>query len=330
MKIPALLVVALVAGAAPALAQRTIDETVASAATGEVEVVNTSGRVVVRGWDRPEIRVTGTLGEGAERLAIEGGRESTEIRVILPQRARNVRGTDLEVRVPAGKRVTVRTVSAEVEVMGIEAAVAARTTSGDVEVTGSPGQVAAASTSGDVRIIVGTSARVQVETTSGDLEVAGTVRESVDVESVSGDVELRADTPEVRATTVSGNLEMGGVSERVAASTVSGDAEIRDSRIRYGSFETVSGNLTFEGTLQRGAAFNIQSHSGEVELILPGDVSAEFEVTTFSGDVLSDFQDPAPRTGRGRAGRQIRATVGGGGALVTVKTFSGNVKLSRQ
>lgn len=327
---PILLAALLVFGAAPALAQRDIDERLATAPGGDVEIVNTAGTVTVRGWDRDEIQVGGTLGQGAERLAVEGGRERTVIRVVVPPRTRNVRGTDLEVRVPAGKRVTVRTVSAEVEVRGITGPVATRTTSGDVDVSGTPAAVSAASTSGNVQVDVATAGRVRASSTSGDVEVRGTVRGGVEVESVSGDVELSATTPEVRATTVSGDLRLGGVSERVAASTVSGDADIRDSRIQYGSFETVSGDLTFEGSLQRGAAFNIQSHSGEVELILPSDTAADFELTTFSGTLQSGFREAAPRASGDRRGREFRATLGGGGALVTVKTFSGDVKLVRR
>jgi DUF4097 and DUF4098 domain-containing protein YvlB len=295
-----------------------------------VEIVNTAGSVVVTGWDRDEIRITGTLGAGTEELAVEGGRERTRIRVVLPRNGRNVKGSDLEIRVPAGKDVTVRTVSADVGIRGIEGAAAAQTTSGDVEIEGRPREVRASSTSGDVEVEVPATGRVRVSSTSGDVRVGGSVRENVSAESVSGDVVVRAATPEVRAKAVSGDLLLSGVDGRVSASTVSGDAEIRDSRIQYGSFETVSGNLRLQGELVRGAALDLQSHSGDVELILPADLSSEVEAKTFSGEILSDFGGEVRRTSRYTPGRELRLTAGRGGGLISVQTFSGTVKLLRR
>jgi DUF4097 and DUF4098 domain-containing protein YvlB len=325
-----LLTAALALGSGHAAAQQRIDQTIPTAAGGEVEIVNTAGNVRVVGWNRNEIRITGTLGQGSERLDVSGGRERTEIRVIIPRGARNVRGTDLEVRVPAGKSVTVRGTSADVSVREVTGPVTARSTSGDVTVTGSPSEVTAGSTSGDV-VVEGTNARrVRASSTSGDVRVRGQVRESVNVESVSGDLTVQASTPEVRAKTVSGDMLLQGVSGRVSASTVSGDTRIRDSRIQFGSFESVSGNLRFEGDLPRGAAFNIQSHSGDIELHLPAGVSSDFEARTFSGQIVTDFAATLQPSARGGREREMRFTVGAGGGMVSLRTFSGNVKLLRR
>ncbi|HET7275889.1 MAG TPA: hypothetical protein VFI91_12045, partial [Longimicrobiaceae bacterium] len=98
-----LILLALVFWVAPAAAQQRVDETIRTSATGVVRVSNLAGNVNVEGWDRNEIRVTGVLGRGTERLAITGDAEQTEIRVIIPQNSRNVEGTDLQIRVPAGK-----------------------------------------------------------------------------------------------------------------------------------------------------------------------------------------------------------------------------------
>lgn len=330
MKIPALVLAALALGAGSAAAQQEIDQTIATSAGGRVEVHNLAGSVEVVGWDRDEIRVTGTLGRGAERLEVTPRGTTTEIRVVLPRNARNVQGSDLEVRVPAGKEVAVRTVSADVGVADVTGTVAAQTTSGQVRVRGRPGRVRAVSTSGDVDVEVATTAGVEARSTSGDVMVSGTVRGPVDVESTSGDVDVTATTPEVRAKSVSGDVSLRGASGRVSASTVSGDTEILDSRVQYGSFETVSGGIRFSGELQSGGAFNLQSHSGDIEMLLPGNPAAEFEVKSFSGDIDNEFGPAAQRTSRYGPGRELRFTAGSGGPLVTVQTFSGNVKLLRR
>ena len=79
-------------------------------ADGRVLISNLSGSVMVTGWDREEISVEGTLGRGTERLDFEVSGDRARIKVIIPRRARNVEGSDLEIKVPRGSRVEVETV----------------------------------------------------------------------------------------------------------------------------------------------------------------------------------------------------------------------------
>lgn len=311
MKATVLTAVSVVLAAAPAAAQQAINQTIPSAPTGVVEVSNLAGSVRVIGWDRPEVRITGTLGDGAERLAVEGGRDRTSIRVILPRNARNVRGSDLEIRVPGGKDVSVRTTSADIQTAGISGLTEARSVSGDV-------QIQAANTR-----------EVRANTTSGDVQVTGSVREAVAAESVSGDVQVSASTPDLLAKTVSGDLRLSDVTRRVTASTVSGDATIEARQLQHVSFESVSGALRLVGGLQRGASVAVESHSGDVEMALPAGVSADFQVSTFSGDITNELGPEARRTSRYSPGRELRFSTGEGG-VVAIKTFSGNVELRRR
>ncbi len=322
-------VLATMLAASGAAAQQPINQTIPSAATGAVEIQNVSGEVRVIAWDRPEIRITGRLGEGTERLAVEGDRSRTTIRVVIPRNARNVKGSELEVRVPARKDVTVRTVSADIGIEGVTGAVDGHATSGDVAISGSPSRVTAGSTSGDVTVNASTT-QVRASSTSGDLRVSGRVQQSVSAEAVSGDVTVDATAPDVVARSVSGDLRLSGAGRRVTATTVSGDAQVRAGRIQYGSFETVSGSVQFEGDLQPGAAFNVKSHSGDVELALPARIAASFQIDTFSGDISNDFGPAAQRTSRYGPGKELHFSSGNGGPLITVKTFSGSVRLEKR
>lgn len=315
----------VMSSACAASAQTPVDRTVATGATGRVEVHNVVGEVTVVGWDRNEVRVTGTLGEGTERLDVTTSGDNVMVRVVIPERARNVRGSEIEVRVPARKDVHVRGVSAEVQVSGITGAVDAGSTSGEVIVSGQPRQVRAASTSGDVRVEA-TTARVEANSTSGDVEVIGTVRESINAETVSGDLGLRASAPEMAAKSVSGMIEVSGATRRLSASTVSGSIEVESSRLQYVALESVSGSLSFIGDVEPDGALNFASHSGSVRVALPRNVGARFQAATFSGGIDSDFGGNAIRSGDG-PGRQLSFTSGNGGALVTIKSFSGEVEL---
>ncbi|HET7321662.1 MAG TPA: DUF4097 family beta strand repeat-containing protein, partial [Longimicrobiaceae bacterium] len=209
MKIPAITLAALLLGVATANAQQAVDRTVPTSATGSVSVWNLAGRVTVKGWDRQEIRVTGQLGRGTERLDITGGAADTDIRVVIPRNAHNVQGSELEIHVPAGKAVTVHGTSADVEVDGVAGEVNARSTSGDVRVSGSPATVDAGSTSGDVEVHASTRS-IRAHSVSGDVQVSGSARESVSAESVSGDVTVSAPTQDMLVKSVSGDLNVTG------------------------------------------------------------------------------------------------------------------------
>lgn len=311
----------------PLCAQTPVERTVATPATGSVEVSNVAGEIRVVGWDRAEVRVTGTLGRGTERLDVTSSGDRVRVEVVIPRGARNVEGSDIEVRVPARKSVQVVGVSADVHLSGVTGTVDAQSTSGGVTVNGSPASVRAVATSGSVALDVNTS-RVEASSTSGDVTVQGSVRETISAHSVSGDVDVAAPSAEVMAKSVSGNVTLRGAARRLSAGTVSGDMEVRGGRVQYGAFESVSGSLRFSGQLEADAAINAQSHSGDVVLELPGGIAARFEVVTFSGDISNGFGSQARRGSYG-PGQELRFVTGNGGALITVKTFSGNVELER-
>src|SRR5512145_1178159 len=64
-----------------------INKRAAADPAGQVEVSNTSGSVIVTGWDRREVEVTGELGEGSERLEFTTSGKLTRIKVILPKKS---------------------------------------------------------------------------------------------------------------------------------------------------------------------------------------------------------------------------------------------------
>ena len=84
----------------PALAATPIDQTRPLDPRGRVEIDNLKGRVEVRAWDRPEVKITGSLGAGVEKLSVEGDRGALHIEVKYPNRANNTEPTVLVVQVP--------------------------------------------------------------------------------------------------------------------------------------------------------------------------------------------------------------------------------------
>ena len=81
-----LLAIAFAAFPLLSLAATPINQTRALNADGEIKVENISGLIKVRVWNEAKVQITGSLGEGAEKLVIEGDARSLHIKVKYPER----------------------------------------------------------------------------------------------------------------------------------------------------------------------------------------------------------------------------------------------------
>ena len=278
--------------AAPALAATPISETRPLDARGEVEVSNLKGSIEVRTWDRNEVRITGSLGEGVERLEIEGTGRKLGVRVRYPRSSHDADPTRLVLEIPHQASLDVESVAANVDVQGIAGEeLGIDSVSGSVVAVGAPRKAAIESVSGDLRLNLNTR-DVEVDSVSGKVSLRGRIAGSVEVETVSGDIDV--DTRGERLS-------------RLQLSTVSGDAGVRSG-------------------IGDAARFSLESVSGDLRLALPSGSSARVEATTFSGDIDA----PGANVVRKRygPGASLEHSYGDGNASIAVETFSGDVRLA--
>ncbi len=273
--------------AVPALADKDVNETIDARADGVVTIENIAGSIEIIGWDRNEVKVEGTLTGHAEEVKIDGGKK-IRIKVKYPRNMKNLKGgADLVIHVPAGSHLDVECISASIEVSGVNGAVDAESISGDV-------------------------------TVSGDCE-------QIDVESISGKVTVDSSTRELSIASISGRVKARGDICAVEAETISGDIILDFDKFIELGVESVSGDATVAGDLDAGGEFEFELHSGTLELTVPADVSADFQVETFSGGIDNEFGQKSRKTGKYSPGRELEFTNGDGEARVQIDTFSGNV-----
>ena len=288
---PSLATLPLLVLAPVALAGTPINQRAAADPAGQVEISNVSGSVVVSGWDRAEVEVTGELGEGVERLEFSRSGKLTRVKVILPSRSSRVESTDLVVKVPAASSIAVNTVSADLTVRGLRGSQRLQSVSGDVETEAA-------------------AEDVECKTVSGNVRVGGSgQRGLLTVTTVSGDASVTRVAGEVNGNTVSGNF------------TVS-LGEASRSRLR-----STSGDLGVRGRLATDARMDFESISGDVRLDLEGPVSAEFDVSSFNGDIRNCFGPKPVRTSEYAPGSELRFREGQGGARVRIKTLNGDISV---
>ena len=282
---------ALLAGGPAALAGTPINERAAADPAGHVEISNIAGSVVVTGWARSEVEVTGELGKGAERLEFSRAGKLTRVKVIMPNRSSRAESTDLIVKVPAGSSVAVNTVSADVRVMGVKGAQRLQSVSGDVETESA-------------------AEDVECKTVSGNVKVTG-----------SGERSL------LTVTTVSGDAQVQRVAGEVNGNTVSGDFTIAMGDTARSRLRSTSGDLGIRGRLVPDARLDFESISGDIRLDLEGPVGAEFDISSFNGDIRSCFGPKPVRTSEYAPGSELRFREGQGSARVRLKTLNGDINL---
>jgi hypothetical protein len=194
------------------------------------------------------------------------------------------------IEVPANTPLTVNGISSDIDVQGVCGEADLQSVSGDVHLTCAQGNVSVTSVSGDVTL-ADARGRVEISATSGNVTVRG-ARAELAAHSVSGDVLL----------------------ERIEGQEVTA--------------ETVSGEVSFAGPIREGGRYRFQSHSGDVTIHPDGALNAMISVSTFSGDLESDFPVTLTRGGHVRS-REFEFTVGNGSARLTLSSFSGTIYLRR-
>lgn len=280
--------------APPALAQSAINETRPLDARGRVDISNLKGRIEVRGWERDQVQVTGTLGKGVERLDIDGSPAHLSIEVRYPRSGGwggNKSGpTELVVMVPVRADLDIESVAADVDVGGVAS-----------------GELSISSVSGAV--------------------VAAAAPRKADVETVSGGATLTLNSPDVSVASVSGPILLRGrMNGDIDAETVSGRIEVNvnGERIRDLNASTVSGRAEVTTALAPAGEISMESVSGDLLLRLPADVSAQVSGESFSGRLKATGVTIERRRGPGSS---FSTTYGSGSGRVTLETFSGSAEV---
>lgn len=253
-----------------------------------IRILDLAGAIRVTGWDQDSVSISGTVPRGAGQFYAGGSR--TGIKLGIETDSLGAPGVELDVRVPRGATVWIKSSSAAVTLGGVEGDVDIATVSGDIRVEGAPRRVSA--------------------------------------EAMDGDIELTTRAAVTRAKTAGGTITINGGGGDVTASSVSGAVRYTGAhKLLVGRLESVSGTVTFQGTVIRGGTLAIETHDGPVDVRVPRDQAARFDLTSFGGAVTNALAGGDPVVPKGKPLRFTSGADDAGGATVTVRTFKGNVRL---
>jgi DUF4097 and DUF4098 domain-containing protein YvlB len=303
--------VVLAFGTALAFAREKYEEkfekTVALANDGKVILKNVSGDIEIRSSRENQVRIEAVkvsqassmdkAKENAAKVTIEVTSEAGVVQVLtrFPERQGGFWGGDslnvsvnYKLSIPEKASVDVKSVSGDVRLESIGGSAKVKSVSGDAVIRGAAG--------------------ADVDLTSGDLTL----------QNISGDVYIKS---------VSGDIEATGIKGSIELSSISGEIDLKDvSDARSVTAKTVSGNITYVGSILAAGNYELKSFSGNVEMRIPAGSAFDIEASTRSGVIDSDF--PVEVSGR-ISPKEIHGTVNKGGARIRLSTFSGDIELRK-
>jgi len=242
---------------------------------------NQGGDIIVRAWDRNQVRVQASHSRRTTVVIIQTG-------AVVEVDSRSNRGpgnmVDYQLTVPAWMALELGGMYAYIDVEGVRGAVFAETLEGDITIKAPADQVKASTTNGKISV-EGARGRVEAHSTS----------ESIRIVDVQGDLFVEG---------LSGSILLGGIRARtVEAETLSGNLIYEGSIVDGGrySFLTHSGNISLSVAEATNATISTAIGSGRVSATFPlptserpgrrrqtfrlGSGSAVVEAETFSGNV---------------------------------------------
>ncbi|MFN4291199.1 MAG: DUF4097 family beta strand repeat-containing protein [Permianibacter sp.] len=277
-----------------AWAGESISKSLDADSKGEVSIEVVRGEVTVIGWDQNKVSVEGTRDDKSERFIFE--RQGNRIRIEdeVPNNLNRGDGTRITVKVPRGNSLRVDLVSADLKVNDVA------------------GSSKLASVSGNLK-----------------LEKLG---HEVDAESVSGDIELRGAGKDVSVETVSGNIYAHITADRLEATSISGAIRLRnEGALKRGDFSSVSGDVSIESATTEDTDIELESVSGNLELIARGEVNARIEAETGpGGDIVNQLTNDAVEEAEFTGAESLDIKVGNGGGRIQASVVSGEIAFRRK
>lgn len=265
----------------------------------DLEVLSRSGNITIRSGPAGTVRISGKIHVGDRWFSGERSADVHQIEQNPP-----IRQNGNIVRIDY---VSMRNISVDYELtVPADTALRTRDGSGDQDIQDLHGRVDLQSGSGNMELR-NLTGEVRLDTGSGDVR-AQSISGPFTAKSGSGNIHLEeVGTGEVRVRTGSGDMELRGVNGALTA-------------------DAGSGNIRADGT--PSGTWRLQTGSGDATLNLPEQSGFDLDLNTGSGDVVTNHPVSVTVQGRVQEGRRsLSGKVRGGGALVSVHTGSGNIRV---
>jgi len=184
----------------------------------------------------------------------------------------------------------------------------------------------------DYELLIPPDATVNLRSSTGPLS-AERLQGDLTLEGADAVVNIRnVSNGHVRVRTMGGPITLTDVRNgHVEIASISGDVHLKSVTGPLVQANSGSGKIFYDGDFGSGGDYKFTTHTGDIEALVPEDVSADFSAHSVMGRVQHDFPlQPKHSRFSVEAGRSFFGTVGKAASEVVLRSFSGKIRLKQR
>jgi DUF4097 and DUF4098 domain-containing protein YvlB len=184
----------------------------------------------------------------------------------------------------------------------------------------------------DYELLIPPDATVNLRSSTGPLS-AERLQGDLTLEGADAVVNIRnVSNGHVHVRTMGGPITLTDVRNgHVEIASISGDVHLKSVTGPQVQANSGSGKIFYDGDFGSGGDYKFTTHTGDIEALVPADVSADFSAHSVMGRVQHDFPlQPKHSRFSVEAGRSFFGSVGKAASEVVLRSFSGKIRLKQR
>jgi|HubBroStandDraft_6_1064221.scaffolds.fasta_scaffold203873_1 hypothetical protein len=184
----------------------------------------------------------------------------------------------------------------------------------------------------DYELTIPADATLNLRSSTGPLS-AEHLHGDLTMEGADAAVNIRnVDNGHVHVRTMRGAITLTDVSNgHIELSSISGDIRLKAVTGPLVQVSSGSGRIFYDGDFSSSGEYKFTTHRGDIEALVPADVSADFRAHSVLGRVRHDFPLQAKHSRYAtEAGRSFFGTAGKASSEVELRSFSGRIRLKQR
>ncbi|MGB8010082.1 MAG: DUF4097 family beta strand repeat-containing protein [Terriglobales bacterium] len=184
----------------------------------------------------------------------------------------------------------------------------------------------------DYELLVPPDATVNLRSSTGPLS-AERLQGDLTLEGADAAVKVRnVENCHVHVSTMRGPITLTDVRNgHVELNSIGGDIYLKSVTGPLVQATTSRGKIVYDGDFGSSGDYKFTTHTGDIEALVPADVSADFRAHSVLGRVQHDFPlQPKHSRFREEVGRSFLGTTGKAGSEVVLRSFSGKIRLKQR
>lgn len=184
----------------------------------------------------------------------------------------------------------------------------------------------------DYELLIPPDATLSLHSSTGPLS-AERLQGDLTLEGTDAVVNVRnVENGHVHVRTMRGPITLIDISNgHVEIASISGEVHLRSVTGPLVQIVTGSGRIFYDGDFGSGGDYRFSTHTGDIEALVPPDVSADFKAHSMLGRVQHDFPlKPQHSRFPVEAGRSFFGTSGQAASEVVLRSFSGRIRLKQR